>query len=108
MAAAVEYNSAPFSRRAISFGAIIAVHVLLIWAFSSGLAIRVISMIAPPLQTDIIEEMQKRDEPLPPPPPKMERPQVEIPPPEVDINLPVETSSAAITDVSHKPAAPAA
>jgi periplasmic protein TonB len=107
MTAYALHDSALFSRRALSFSVIIGVHVLLFWGFSSGLATHVINVIAPPLQTEIIDEVQKRDEPPPPPPPKMERPPLEIPPPDVVVDLPVETSSAAITEVTNKPVAPA-
>ena len=103
MAAYAQHDSSYFSRRAIAFIVIIGVHVVLIWGFSSGLATKVINVIAPPIQTDIVQEVQKRDEPPPPPPPKMERPPVEVPPPDVAINLPQETQSTAITDVTNKP-----
>jgi len=96
-----------FTRRAVVFLLIIAVHVFIIWAFASGLARRAIETLAPPLQTDIVEEVQKHDQPPPPPPPQMERPPVEIPPPEVNIDLPVESSSTAIQDVTDKPVAKA-
>lgn len=92
-----------FTRRAVVFFLIIGVHVFIIWAFASGLARRAIESIAPPLQTDIVEEVQKHDQPPPPPPPQMEHPPVEIPPPEVNIDLPVETQSTAIQDVTDKP-----
>jgi len=97
------HDSSFLSRRAIAFVAIIGIHVLLIWGFSSGLATKVLDVIAPPIQTDIVQEVQKRDEPPPPPPPKMERPPVEVPPPDVSINLPAEPTTTAITDVTNKP-----
>ena len=83
-------DSSFFTRRAAVFVAIIAVHVLLLWALASGLARRLIETVAPPLQTDIVEEVAKRDEPPPPPPPQMERQQVEIPPPDINIEVPAE------------------
>ncbi|HUN73617.1 MAG TPA: energy transducer TonB [Steroidobacteraceae bacterium] len=63
------------------------------------MASRIINVVAPPIQTDIVQEVQKRDQPPPPPPPKMERPPVEVPPPDVAINVPVETNTTAITVV---------
>jgi protein TonB len=95
-------DSSFFTRRAAVFVAIIGVHVIIIWALASGLARHLIETIAPPLQTDIVQEVQKRDEPPPPPPPQLERPPVEVPPPDVTIDLPVETTSTAITDVTDK------
>jgi periplasmic protein TonB len=102
MAAYAQHDSNFFSRRAIAFVAILLLHVLLIYGLASGLAHRVIEAVAPPIQTDIVQEVQKRDEPPPPPPPKLERPPVEVPPPDVTINVPVETNSTAITDVTNK------
>jgi protein TonB len=103
MAAYAQHDSSFFSRRAVAFVAICLLHVVLIYGFSSGLGHKALEIIAPPIQTDIVQEVQKRDEPPPPPPPKMERPPVEVPPPDVAINVPVETTSTAITDVTNKP-----
>jgi periplasmic protein TonB len=93
------------SRRAIVFFAIVAFHVLIVWALASGLARQVVEIIAPPIETDIIEEELQREEPPPPPPPEMERPPVEVPPPEVSIDIPMETSTA-IQDVTDRPPPP--
>jgi len=91
------------TRRTIVLFAIIGLHVFVIWALASGLARRAIELVAPPLQTEIVEEVQKRDEPPPPPPPQLERPPVEVPPPDVAIDIPVEPQSTAIQDVTDKP-----
>jgi protein TonB len=91
-----------FTRRTLVLGIIIALHVFIAWALATGLARRAIELVAPPLQTDIIEEVQKRDEPPPPPPPQLERPPVEVPPPDVAIDLPVETQSTAIQDTTNQ------
>lgn len=102
--AAYAHDTNFFSRRAIVFVAIVGIHLLLAYALAYGLARKVIDVIAPPIQTDIIEEVQERDTPPPPPPPEFERPPVEVPPPEVAIDIPVDTSqSTAITDVTDKP-----
>lgn len=102
MAAYAQHDNTFFSRRAIAFVAIVLLHILFIYGLASGLAHRVIEAVAPPIQTDIVQEVQKRDEPPPPPPPKLERPPVEVPPPDVAINVPVETNSTAITDVTNR------
>jgi protein TonB len=102
--AAYAHDTNFFSRRAIVLLAIIGIHIFLGWAFASGLARKAIEVIAPPIQTDIIEEVQERDTPPPPPPPEFERPPVEVPPPEVSIDIPVDTqTSTAITDVTDRP-----
>ncbi len=108
MAAYTSHDSQFFSRRIIVFLIAVAVQVFALFALEAGLAQRVMNVIAPPIQTNIVQEVQKHDEPPPPPPPKMERPPVEVPPPEVAINVPPETTSTAITDVTRHHVAPPA
>ncbi len=104
MPAHVRHDNAFASRRAIVFAVILGLHVLAIWLIASGLARRIIETVAPPIQTDIIEEVKERDTPPPPPPPEFERPPVEVPPPDVAIDIPVDTApSTAITDVTDRP-----
>jgi periplasmic protein TonB len=101
--AAYVHDSNFFTRRTIVFFAIIGLHVFIAWALATGLARRAIELVAPPLQTTVVEEVVKRDEPPPPPPPQMERPPVEVPPPDVNIELPAEPTSTAIVDTTDKP-----
>jgi periplasmic protein TonB len=102
MAAYVQ-DSNFLTRRGVVFFAIIALHVFIAWALATGLARRAIELVAPPIQTEVVEEVKKEDQPPPPPPPQMERPPVEIPPPDVAIEVPVETQTTAIQDVTDKP-----
>jgi periplasmic protein TonB len=76
--------------------AILALHGFIAWALATGLARRAIEVLAPPIQTTIVEETKKEEAPPPPPPPQFERPPVELPPPDVSINVPVETETTAI------------
>jgi protein TonB len=65
-------------------------------------------VIAPPIQTDIVEEVKTQKEPPPPPPPEFQKPPVEVPPPDVTIDMPVEApATTAITAVAATPHAPA-
>src|SRR5262245_11807873 len=105
MAAQVQ-DSSFFTRRGIVAVAIIALHVLLAWGLASGLARKVVEVLAPPIEADIVEEVEQNEEPPPPPPPEMERPPVEVPPPEGSIDLPMETTATAIQDVPDKPPPP--
>jgi protein TonB len=88
------------TRRGAVLVAIIALHVLLLYALATGLARRAIEVLAPPIQTTIVEETKKEEAPPPPPPPQFERPPVEVPPPDVTINMPVEESTTAIRVVN--------
>jgi len=105
--AAYAQDSSYFTRRGVVLVAIIALHILAAWGFASGLAQKVIHLVTAPIEADIVEEVKPEDQPPPPPPPEMERPPVEVPPPEVSIDLPMETSSNAIVDVTDKPPPPA-
>jgi protein TonB len=100
MAAYVQQNN---SRRMMVLGSIVLLHVLLAWGLVSGLARKVVEVVAAPLTTELIEELQQEDKPPPPPPPQMERPPVEVPPPEVSIDIPMESSTTAISDVTDRP-----
>ncbi|TLY62305.1 MAG: energy transducer TonB [Gammaproteobacteria bacterium] len=97
------HDSTFFTRRTIVLFAIIGLHVFIAWALATGLARRAMETLAPPIETHMIEEVKQRAEPPPPPPPQLERPPVEVPPPEVAIDIPVETQSTAIQDVTDRP-----
>src|SRR5688572_24562693 len=105
--AAYAQDSAFFTRRGIVVVAIIVLHILVAWALATGLARKVVEVLAPPIEADIVEEVKQEDEPPPPPPPEMERPPVEVPPPEVSIDLPMETNTTAIADITKDPPPPA-
>jgi periplasmic protein TonB len=100
-------DSTFFTRRGIVVVIIIGLHILAAWALASGLARKVVEVLAPPIEADIVDEVKPEDEPPPPPPPEMERPPVEVPPPEVAIDLPMETTTTAIADITDKPPPPA-
>ena len=100
MAAYIQTNT---TSRAIVFVAAVLFHILVGYFIASGLARKAIDSIAAPLVTDIVEEVKEKQKPPPPPPPEMVRPPVEVPPPEVSIDVPIETNSTAITDVTDKP-----
>ena len=94
--AALVQDSGLLTRRGAVLVAIIALHVFILYALATGLARRAIEVLAPPIQTQIVEEVKKEEAPPPPPPPQFERPPVEIPPPDVTINVPVEENTTAI------------
>src|SRR5690242_2987652 len=94
--AALVHDSQFMTRRGAVLVAIVALHAFIAWALATGLARRAIEVLAPPIQTTIVEEVKKEEAPPPPPPPQFERPPVELPPPDVTINVPVETETTAI------------
>src|SRR5215475_2386475 len=96
-----------FTRRGAVFAVIVGLHVFIGWALATGLARHVLEVIAPPIQTDIVEEVKTEKEPPPPPPPDFEKPPVEVPPPDVQIQMPVEApATTAITAVAATPHPP--
>jgi len=103
--AAYVHDSNFFTRRTVVLFAIVGLHIFIAWALATGLARRAIELVAPPLQTTVVEEAVKHDEPPPPPPPQLERPPVEVPPPDVSIEIPVEPTSTAIRDTTNEPVA---
>lgn len=102
------HDSTFFTRRGAVLVVIIGLHLFIAWALATGLARRAIEAIAPPIQTDIVQEVKQEKEPPPPPPPEFEKPPVEVPPPDVQIQMPVEAApTTAITAVAATPHAPA-
>src|ERR1700746_369010 len=100
-----------FTRRTLVFAAIVARHVFILWAFATGLARKAIEVLAPPIQTDIVQEEKNKTEPPPPPPPELRKQVVEVPPPDINIAMPeVGPQTSAITARVEQPkaAAPAA
>lgn len=105
MASYVQQNN---SRRMGVLVGIVLFHLLLLYGLVSGLARKVIEVVAAPLVTDMIEEVKPEDKPPPPPPPQMERPPVQVPPPDIAIDIPMETNTTAISNVTDRPVPPPA
>jgi protein TonB len=96
--AAYVHDTDFFTRRTAVLAAIIALHVFILYALATGLARRAIEVLAPPIQTDIVQEEKNKEEPPPPPPPEMRKEVVEVPPPDINIAMPeAGPSTTAIT-----------
>ncbi len=98
MAAYIEQDSGFFTRRGIVVGAILLLHLFIVWALVTGLARRAIEVIAPPVQAVFQPEDVKNTPPPPPPPPTFERPPVEIPPTDTIVEAPVAAVTTAISE----------
>ena len=89
------------TRRTLVFLAIVALHVGMVWALNSGLSQRVVQVVLGPIETRMIDEAPKVEEPPPPPPPKIETPPPFVPPPEIAIDIPMDVAPAtAITQTT--------
>ena len=79
------------SKRGTILIIVIAVHAIGLWVVESGLSRSIIEMVAPPVETKMIEEQTPPEEPPPPPPPppiEATPPPPYIPPVEVQVQLP--------------------
>ncbi|HVN45437.1 MAG TPA: TonB family protein [Steroidobacteraceae bacterium] len=105
--AAYVHDTEFFTRRTAVLAAIIALHVFIAWALATGLARKAIEVLAPPIQTDIVQEEKTKVEPPPPPPPELRKEVVEVPPPDINIAMPeVGPQTTAITARVEQPKAP--
>jgi protein TonB len=103
MSYAVQRDS---SRRLTGLVAVVAFHVVLVYALVHGLARQIVEVIRQPLETKIIEEIKAPppDKPPPPPPPKLAMPPPPyIPPPEVTVQAPVVLAPTITAVTSVKP-----
>jgi protein TonB len=90
------------TRRGFVFLLIVALHLGMYYVLNSGLSKHLVDVVLGPIETRMIEEAPKTDEPPPPPPPKIETPPPFVPPPEVSIDIPVESNaSTAIQTVTN-------
>jgi TonB family protein len=86
------FDWALLSRRTVVLLSILALHVLLIYCFATGLARKIVTVIAPPIHVGFIDKPRER--PLPPPPaPTLVRPRLDIPKSLVQIDSPPDTSA---------------
>jgi protein TonB len=96
-----------FSKRAIVFIIIVALHVLIIYAFASGLAKSGQRYLQTILQTNIIQQEKPKDLPPPPPPVDLkEKPPVQVIAPDINITIPVETPPPIQNVTTKAPPAP--
>ncbi len=101
MSAYYPQDASFLSKRAIVFVAIVVLHVLIIYAFASGLAKSGQRYLQTILQTNIIQTEKPKDLPPPPPPVDLkERPPVQVIAPDINITIPVDTPPPPITNVT--------
>jgi periplasmic protein TonB len=89
------------SRRAFAFVIVLAVHVVLIYAFNAGLTDIIVEKVLGNLQTVEIAAPEEEEEQPPPPPPKIETPPPFVPPPDIVIETPVAETTTAIQVVTN-------
>jgi len=91
-------------KRTLAFILVVAIHVMFIWVLNSGLGKAMVEFVAPPVETEIVDEEIEDEEPPPPPPPDYAPPPPFVPPPDFQIAAPVSTApTTAITTTSERP-----
>jgi periplasmic protein TonB len=81
-------------RRGAALIAVILLHIVIVWAFYTGLAGKLVQTVIPPVEIAQIDKPKDVDKP-PPPPPKLEEIKPYVPPPEfVDIQAPQQETTA--------------
>ncbi len=90
-------------KRGIALLVVILLHVIVGYAFYSGLAMRLVQQVIPPVEIAQIDKPKDVDKP-PPPPPKLEEIKPFVPPPEfVDIQAPAEPTNTITTTSTPQP-----
>jgi protein TonB len=85
-------------KRTLAFILVVAIHAAFIWGLNSGLGKAIVEFVAPPVETEIVDEKPEEEEPPPPPPPDYAPPPPFVPPPDFQIAAPVTTGpTTAIT-----------
>lgn len=94
-------------KRTLAFVLVVAIHAMFIWVLNSGLGKAIVEFVAPPVETEILDEEIEDEEPPPPPPPDYVAPPPFVPPPDFQIAAPVSTApTTAITTTTERPVAP--
>lgn len=115
MAYAPAADTSFFTRRGLVFIAIVLLHLGMFYVLASGMSHRIVDVVLGPIETRLIEEAPKLDEPPPPPPPKIETPPPFVPPPDVSIVIPADAApttairqTTTVAPVAQPPPAPVA
>lgn len=100
------------TRHLVGIGAVVLLHILVVWALVSGLARKVVEVVKGPIEVKVIEEVIKKPPPPPevvPPPPKVAAPPPPfIPPPEINIAPPPTPAPTISVVTKEAPPAPQA
>jgi protein TonB len=115
MAYAPAADTSFFTRRGLVFILIVLLHIGMFYVLASGMSHRIVEVVLGPIETRLIDEAPKTDEPPPPPPPKIETPPPFVPPPDVSIVIPADAApttairqTTTVAPVAQPPPAPVA
>lgn len=84
----VHFDPSRWSRKTLIVVAVLCIHVVLVYAFVTGLAQRVAAIISfTPIQPTFLPDNKPREQPPPLPPPRFAPPRVELPRPELTFDV---------------------
>jgi TonB family protein len=93
------------------FAGIVGFHVVLVYLFASGLAVKTIKVVFEPAQVEFVDPIEKSAQPPPQVAPTFEKPELDLgPPPEFPVNIPDDGGTALTAEpaVAGPPVAPTA
>lgn len=96
------------SKRSVAFGIVVGIHLLLGYAFATGLATSVATKVLKEFEVVEVVEPPKVEEEPPPPPPELEDPPPFVPPPDLPIELPPPPQQTITTQAEVRQTAPIA
>lgn len=92
------FVSPALSQRAVMFAGIVAFHVVLVYLFASGLAVKTVKLVFEPTDVKFIDEPQQTEEAPPPPPVDFVPTRVDPgPDPIIELNVPTDSGTAITT-----------
>ena len=95
------------SKRTVVAIAILALHLVIGWAFVTGFVNKIANNLAKDVQVSLLKEQELKDTPPPPPKPRLDLPPpVSVPTPIVNINIPVDAPQIVTTNRPPPPAPP--
>jgi protein TonB len=102
-------TSAASPRRFVSIGAVILLHIVLIYALASGLASNLAQKVIQDVQVAVVQQKPPQQKLPPPPPPELVKPPPPfVPPPQINIQneAPSNNAITQVTNVVQPPAPP--
>src|SRR5712671_5299702 len=98
------HDSGYNQRRVMAFGAIVALHVIIAWAFITGFGQAMVAQIVKDVQVSIIKPDEAKETPPPPPKPNLDKPPpVSVPPPLGNTTSPREAPLMGVPDQAPPP-----
>jgi hypothetical protein len=103
----VHLDPSRWSRTTAVVIAVICIHVVLFYAFATGLAQRVVAIMSPPIPITYEPDPQHREQPPPLPPPRFVAPHPEVPTADLTFSVPQDPAAIHVTPARQQTPIPA-